>query len=216
MRKMVILFLMVFSLSFASDKIPAKVVSIIDGDTIKILIKGKIEKVRLIGIDTPESRFNKRAALQARKNGKSMEEIIKLGKMAKEHLRSYIRRGDTVFLEFDVQKRDRYGRLLAYVWKDHALINKKMVCDGYAYPLTIPPNVKYTDVFRTCFKRAVEDNLGLWSGGKKTESKDFRCGSKRYCYEMKSCQEAMFYLKRCGLKRLDRDRDGIPCEKLCR
>ena len=51
---------------------------------------------------------------------------------------------------------------------------------------------------------------------KNTTSKNFRCGGKRYCSQMTSCEEAYFYLNQCGVTRLDRDKDGIPCEKLCR
>ena len=51
----------------------------------------------------------------------------------------------------------------------------------------------------------------------KTEGKpEFKCESKKYCKEMSSCKEAMFYLKQCGVSRLDRDKDGIPCETICR
>lgn len=44
---------------------------------------------------------------------------------------------------------------------------------------------------------------------------EFKCGTKKYCKEMKSCKEAMFFLNECKLKKLDKDKDGIPCEKLC-
>ena len=47
-------------------------------------------------------------------------------------------------------------------------------------------------------------------------AKPFTCGTKTYCREMTSCKEAYFYLKECGLTRLDGDGDGIPCEMLCR
>lgn len=50
----------------------------------------------------------------------------------------------------------------------------------------------------------------------KASSSDYQCGNKRYCYEMVSCKEVMFYFNNCGLSRLDGDKDGIPCEKLCR
>ena len=51
----------------------------------------------------------------------------------------------------------------------------------------------------------------------KTEVKpEFKCEGKKYCKEMSSCKEAMFYLKQCGISRLDRDKDGIPCETICR
>ncbi len=51
---------------------------------------------------------------------------------------------------------------------------------------------------------------------KNTKKKvEFKCGQKKYCKQMTSCKEAYFYLKKCGIKRLDRDKDGIPCEKIC-
>ena len=52
-------------------------------------------------------------------------------------------------------------------------------------------------------------------GDSKQDYKDYKCGKKKYCTQMQSCEEALFYLKKCNLKRLDRDRDGIPCEKIC-
>ncbi|WP_081826620.1 thermonuclease family protein [Persephonella sp. KM09-Lau-8] len=219
--------LLCLSSAFASEKIPAKVISIIDGDTIKVLINEKTEKVRLIGIDTPESKPNKRAKLQAKRTKQTINEILELGQMAKKHLQSYIYPGDTVYLEFDAQKRDKYGRLLAYVWTNGIMVNEKMICDGYAYPLTIPPNVKYANLFRKCFAKAVKYGFGLWKKKdsnsyterkkpEKTNNFNLKCKNKKYCYQMKSCEEAKFYLNVCGIKRLDRDRDGIPCEKLCK
>jgi len=62
--------------------------------------------------------------------------------------------------------------------------------------------------------------LSLFSAKKekqKVEVKpEFKCESKKYCKEMNSCKEAMFYLKQCGVSRLDRDKDGVPCETICR
>jgi hypothetical protein len=51
---------------------------------------------------------------------------------------------------------------------------------------------------------------------KSSYTASYKCGSKRYCSQMTSCKEAKYYLNVCGLKKLDRDRDGIPCEKLCK
>ncbi len=224
MKKIIVFFLTIFAISTASERIPAKVISVTDGDTIKVTINGKTEKIRLIGIDTPESRINRRAQLQAKKSRKDPKEIVKMGKLAKKHLLSYIAPGDTVYLEFDVQKRDKYGRLLAYVWINGIMVNEKMVCDGYAYVLTIPPNVKYADRFRKCFSEATEYGFGLWKKERRfdpyiksnRENNSFECGKKRYCSQMNSCEEAMFYLNVCGLRRLDGDGDGVPCERLCK
>ncbi|SNZ02289.1 micrococcal nuclease [Persephonella hydrogeniphila] len=174
-----------FSLSYASEKwkpprdfVKAKVLRVVDGDTIVISIKKttfnnrKTLKnlkftVRLIGIDTPESKPNRRAKLQSRETDKDVKTIVRLGKRAKLFTESLLSKGKRkysyVFLEFDIQPQDRYGRLLAYVWlPDGRMLNKEIICGGYAYPLTIPPNVKYEKEFLRCFRYARENKLGLW------------------------------------------------------
>lgn len=209
-----LLLLFISTLSLASNKIPAKVISITDGDTLKVLINGKVEKVRLIGIDTPESRINRRAKWQSRDLNKNVSEIVKMGKKAKRFVQSLVRKGDTIYLELDVQSRDRYGRILAYVWlKNGKMLNKEIICNGYAVPLTIAPNVKYSGEFRECYQKARSEGLGLWADADYT---DVKCGEKKYCSQMNSCKEAKYYLNTCGLKRLDKDGDGVPCESLCR
>jgi micrococcal nuclease len=65
-------------------------------------------------------------------------------------------------LEFDAVRKDKYGRILAYVWKDGEMLNARMVADGYAYPLTIAPNVRYADSFVSLFQEAREKGKGLW------------------------------------------------------
>jgi len=156
------------------DFVKAYVVRVIDGDTIVVKIpkttfnnrkqlKNLRFKVRLIGIDTPESRINKRAKLQAKENKENIKKVLSLGKKAKEFTKSLLHRGKTVFLEFDVEPQDRYGRLLSYVWlPDGRMLNKEIICNGYAYPLTVPPNVKYERQFRQCFIKARKLRRGLW------------------------------------------------------
>jgi len=136
---------------------------VVDGDTIKVIYQSKLESVRLIGIDTPEFRINKRAYLQTQEYNKDAETIVSLGLAAKEYTNSLVKKGDTVKLEFDVQKRDKYKRLLAYVWlKNGKMLNEEIIKNGYAMPLTIPPNVKYEKRFLQAYKYAREHNLGLW------------------------------------------------------
>ena len=95
-----------------------------------------------------------------------------------------------------------------------------MLEDGYAYLLTqYPLELEYEEELREAFREAVENQRGLWKDGVPEETQtsgEFTCGEKRYCSQMVSCEEAMFYFKVCGLRRLDRDGDGIPCERLCR
>lgn len=134
-----------------------------DGDTIRVDLPVLGDTpVRFIGMDTPESRKNNRTKLQAREEGKDLEQIIALGKRATKHLQSKLRKGDLVRLEFDAERTDRYGRVLAYVWSGDTMLNALMVRDGYAYPLTIPPNVKYEELFRDLFREAREQGRGLW------------------------------------------------------
>ena len=148
----------------------ATVDHVIDGDTVVVIFSGQKEHVRLIGIDTPESRINKRVEKQ-RELGDA-EKVIELGKKAKEFTKSLVKPGDKVYLEFDVQQRDRYGRLLAYVYlQDGRMLNKEIICNGYAMPLTIPPNVKYEEELRKCYQEAREKGLGLWKEWKLKENK---------------------------------------------
>ncbi|WP_457642217.1 thermonuclease family protein [Persephonella sp.] len=164
------------------DFVKAKVIRVIDGDTIIITVpkitfnnrktlKNLKFTLRLIGVDTPESKANRRAKLQSRENKKNLETIIKLGKKAKFFTENILtvrksgkkRKYTYVYLEFDVEPQDRYGRLLAYVWLPNGeMLNEKIICSGYAYPLTIPPNVKYKHRFLRCFKEARENRRGLW------------------------------------------------------
>lgn len=175
MKKVLIVFLLVFialSCKEQTDKvnlpknlIEAQVIRVIDGDTIVVSIDAVEEKVRLIGIDTPESRANKRAELQEKELGKDIESIVELGKKSKEFTKSMLENVPKVYLEFDVQQRDKYGRLLAYVYlPDGRMLNKEIICNGYAMPLTIPPNVKYEKEFRECFQKAIQERKGLWNG----------------------------------------------------
>jgi len=148
----------------SNDYVTYTVERVIDGDTLK-LTNG--EEVQLIGIKTPEDE--------------------KMGQEATEFVKQLIRPGFDLFLEFDVQKRDKYGRLLAYVHKcpvsvpfvppdfkislyvskydglDCHLINALILHSGYATPMTIPPNVKYADLFKRIYEEVREQKRGLWS-----------------------------------------------------
>jgi len=128
------------------DALSVRVVRVHDGDTVSVVIGQKTEKVRLLGIDAPE--MGQRP----------------WGGKAKRHLEELLsRNGWIVSLEFDVRKRDKYGRLLAYLWgKDDRLINLGMVEDGYAVLFTLPPNVKYADELRNGQRLAREKGLGIW------------------------------------------------------
>jgi micrococcal nuclease len=138
------------------------VTRVVDGDTIHVLLRdGPTERVRLIGIDTPEVHESDKLKRDARQSGRSKAEIQALGRLASEFTRRHLDRKE-VGLGPDVQSRDRHGRLLAYVWQDKKLFNMLIVTEGYAQVLTIPPNVRYADIFLACQREARQAKRGLW------------------------------------------------------
>ncbi len=135
------------------------VTRVVDGDTLR-LENG--ERVRLIGIDTPEVHESAKLYRDARRTGQDAAVIRKLGKQASNFTRGLVE-GKRVRLEFDVEKRDRYERLLAYVYlKDGTFVNAEIVKQGYASPYTFPPNVRYADLFVKLNREARENRRGLW------------------------------------------------------
>jgi len=131
----------------------------VDGDTL-VLENG--ERVRLIGIDTPEVHESKKLYRDSKRSSTDVKTIKKLGRRAWDFTRR-LTENKRVNLEFDIEKRDRYNRLLAYVYlKDGTFVNAEIVRQGYASLLTIPPNVKYADLFRKLYEEARSKNLGLW------------------------------------------------------
>ncbi len=144
------------------------VTRIVDGDTIKIRYWGKEESIRLIGIDTPESRVNKKAKRNAERSGQDLKTITSMGKRATEYVERLVKPGDLITIEFDAQEKDRYGRLLGYVYLSNGkMLNEEIVKAGYASVMTIPPNVKYQDRFLKAYQEARERKRGLWQKTKK-------------------------------------------------
>jgi micrococcal nuclease len=119
--------------AFLGQDLSGPVVRVLDGDTIEVELAGERERVRYIGIDTPEM-GDERPAIRA---------------LAFEARRANARLvdGRRVRLELDVDKRDRYGRLLAYVWVGDTMVNEALVRSGHAAPYTFPPNVRYVGQF---------------------------------------------------------------------
>ncbi len=149
----------------SSQNQPAcNVVRVIDGDTFFCQFSdGKEEHIRLIGIDTPESRRNPKAERDSERTGEDIETIITQGKKAANFTESYLKLETTVNLELDVQPRDNYGSLLAYVYlPDGTMLNALLVQEGYAQVTAIPPNVKYQELFLKLQREAMENNRGLW------------------------------------------------------
>lgn len=151
-----------FNLSFfkKTDYNSILVTKAIDGDTIELADR---ERVRFIGIDTPESRLNDKLRRDARRTKRDYNTIISMGKKASVFTKSLVE-GKKVRLEFDVEKRDRYGRLLAYVYlPDGRMLNAELLKEGYAQVYTFQPNVKYVELFLKLQEEARENNRGFWS-----------------------------------------------------
>ena len=142
---------------------PATVSRVVDGDTIRVQIKnGPAGPVRLIGIDTPEVHDSEKLARDVRQSGRSREEIKVLGRLAWDFTTRYLNEKE-IGLQYDVQTRDQYTRVLAYVWlPDGTLFNMLILREGYAQILTIPPNVRYVEVFLACQREARQAKRGLW------------------------------------------------------
>jgi len=132
---------------------------IADGDSIEAVIRGTREQIRLIGIDAPE--------LAQRP----------WGKKAKKYLEEMVAAsGWELGVEHDVEKRDQYNRVLAYLWtRDGRLINEEMLRSGLAVLFTFPPNVKYVDRLRAAQVIARENKTGIWGrGGLRQLPSDYR------------------------------------------
>jgi micrococcal nuclease len=124
---------------------------VVDGDTVVVHTGSRQEKVRLVGIDTPET-VDPRKAVQC------------FGKEASDRTKALLPKGTVVRLERDVEARDVYGRLLAYVYRasDGMFVNLDLAEEGYARPLTIPPNVAYAERFAAAATEAARNGRGLW------------------------------------------------------
>lgn len=134
----------------AGDRHAAPVVRVVDGDTIIVRLDGREERVRYIGIDTPET-------------VKPGTPVQCFGKAASAENKRLVA-GRTVELVTDVEERDRYGRLLAYVYRrpDRLFVNAELARRGFASPMTIPPNVRFADHFVALAREARRSERGLW------------------------------------------------------
>lgn len=148
--------LIIVSSVYAKDY-TGKVLSNHDGDTLTVTINDKKEKVRLLGVDTAEMA----QGYWGKEAQKFTEKLTK---------------GKEVKLETDIQERDKYGRLLAYVYIDGVSLNEELLKEGYAQLLTYSPNVKYVDKFKDLQSNARNSNKGIWSSsnGLKESPYEFR------------------------------------------
>jgi micrococcal nuclease len=129
----------------------ATVIEVIDGDTVDLSIAGHRQRVRLIGVDTPETKHPRKP-------------VQCFGHEATVFTESLLLPGTKVRLERDAEARDTYDRLLVYLYRqsDNVFINLELVRQGFARVLTIEPNISYMDRFVAALRDAQSNNRGLW------------------------------------------------------
>lgn len=134
------------------------VVRVVDGDTIVVSIDGTDTKIRMIGVDTPES-------VDPDKSQNTAEGEI-ASQWTKDHLSE-----KQVYLEYDVQKTDKYGRTLAYVYLDDktTMVQDELLRNGLAEVMTVLPNSKYAAHFEEIEKQARKNKVGFWSENTETK-----------------------------------------------
>ena len=198
----------------AAETISGRVVSVADGDTVTILDAGHRQtKIRLHQIDAPEKKQD-------------------FGQRSKQSLSELIY-GKTVTV--DVADIDKYGRTVGKIWLGPIDVNLEQVKRGMAWVYE-----KYASdpAYFAAERTAKNARIGLWNQPSPTPPWIFRhperagssmkakppapsnkstgrCGEKRFCKEMRDCAEARYFLEVCGLKKLDGNSDGTPCESLC-
>jgi len=214
-----------------------KVIKVIDGDTVNVEVNGKKESVRLIGIDSPETK-DPRKPVQC------------FGAEASTKLSGMLNKQSVELVPDETQDdKDKYGRLLRYIFiKDGVNVNKLMVEEGYAFEYTYHVPYKYQDEFKKAEKMAREKQVGLWAentcaGNRETKAPEvkgattenqtpppipkvvpvpvqnnsaYTCNCSKTCGQMATCDEAYYQLNNCGCSKRDLDGDGVLCESLCR
>ena len=128
-----------------------KIVKVIDGDTVDIEIDGRTERVRLIGVNTPETKH-------------PTKPIECFGPEASAYMTQLLPKGTNVRIERDTEARDRYGRMLLYLYRnsDNLFINLDLISRGYGTPMSIEPNTFHRNDFVHAAALAEATNVGLW------------------------------------------------------
>ena len=211
-----LILLLLVTLTVQAGTLTGKVVGVHDADTLTLLVAGNQQvKVRLAGIDAPEL---------AQPYGQQAKQALSALAFGKEA------RVESAGL-------DKYGRTLGTVFVGTVNVNAALIEQGAAWVYRKYP---HDPQFLTLEAQAQAEKRGLWAEANPIPPWDWRqgekarkstaqpatttdstnvagrCGTKRTCGEMTSCEEARFYLTQCGLSRLDGDQDGTPCESLCR
>ena len=199
---------------------PAQVIKVLDGDTIVVLHSGVEERVRLYGIDTPET------SQEYGQQAKALTSALVAGRK----------------VEVQTVTADQYGRTVGLVSVDGQGLNELIVQNGYAWVYRQYCVKRACHDWQKLEKEARKHKKGLWAGSKiippwewrkraRTSEKksepplliligggsssggNFRCDGRTRCSQMKSCEEATFFIRNCPGTKMDGDRDGVPCER---
>lgn len=208
----------------ASQETYYLVTKVVDGDTVAVSMNGITETIRLIGIDTPET-VDPRTTVECFGTEASNK--------AKELLT-----GKRVRIEKDLSQgeRDKYGRLLAYVYReDELFFNRYMIEEGYAYEYTYNIPYKYQPEFKAAQASAETNKKGFWANGAcdgseqvktttppptQPPSSQYSCATNVYnCSDFLTHEQAQSAYETCGgagndVHKLDNDKDGLACESL--
>lgn len=200
-----------------AEEFNAQVIAVMDGDTVMVLRDGKRLKIRLANIDAPE---------KAQEYGaESRQSLLDMLQKKQVHVNSLAM--------------DNYGRMVAELSVDGSSLNAEQVRRGMAWEYS---HFHSNKVYLALQSEAQQARRGLWAQPgsplppeqwRKTHPaveptarshaatstpatvRDAACGNKHHCEQMSSCDEAYFYLQQCGIKTLDGNADGVPCEDLC-
>lgn len=220
------------------DAEEAEFVRHVDGDTAQMKINGKVETVRFLLVDTPETKHPKLGAQPK-------------GEQAAAFTKQLLEKADRITLQYDVEKRDKYNRVLAYVFADGVNVQEELLEKGLARVGYVYKSRRHLDAFREAEKFAREKGIGIWEcdgyvadDGYKPEKwckedeksagetmytvvRDGKTyifpfdpkGPDRDCTDFNSQEEAQAFFEAAGgpakdPHRLDPDRDGIACESL--
>lgn len=204
----------------SGQEFTAKVIAVLDGDTVLIKRASGLLKIRLAGIDAPE-----KAQTFGEASKRSLSGMV-LGKQVK----------------IASQTMDQYGRMVAHLSVDGLDVNAEQIRRGMAWEYS---NFHSNQALIALQDEARQAPRGLWAQSNPTPPWEWRkqhpstfstqpnaavssdtthadatspdpgCGNKKHCSEMSSCEEAKHYFAQCGVKSLDGDGDGMPCERLC-
>ena len=190
------------------------VTKVIDGDTVDVLVNGQKDTIRLIGINSPETGecFNREATDKAK-------EIL-------------ISKSIILEADFSQDNKDKYNRLLRYIiLSDGTNFGEFMIKNGFAKEYTYKTAYKYQSLYKKAQEEAKSGKRGIWADGvcsnssvkaeatfhpQTSSNQNYSCDCSKLCSQIQTCDEAYYQLNQCGCSKRDSDRDGAPCESLCK